>query len=332
MSSSSSSSSLSADVAVIDMPVDHDADGVLPPADQSVIPTRLVHCSVILPFPSNSSSWPMRPVITHPTLMWLGAQRWFYFFAQVNILLALALTMTGATFGGRVAQLTVHCTLQLSGLGWLVVSLTQMDRVLMRRLLLSFEWWWLVGNLLVLVVCSLVENSSALYFVGFLMLIQAVVWILSLDALVGFEAGRSPGQIRWVRAGLLLGMFVAVVLMLITAYSDGVREKGSTTVCLGSLCTKVVSLHQSAAMTLTVFVGKLLLQVVFRPGQPLILQSRLHICLRQQAAVDAGGDVLPNAAAAEGADSAHSRELIAHSSNLPLREPLLKQEEDSSAV
>jgi hypothetical protein len=145
-----------------------------------------------------------------------------------------------------------------------------------------------------------------------------VSWILSLDALVGFEASRTPGQIRWLRAGLLSGMFVAVVLLLVSAYSDRVGEAGRSTACLGSLCTKVSSLHQSAATTLTVFIGKLLLQVVFRPGQPLILQSRLHICLRQQE-VTAEAEATPE-----------HRELLVQPSRAPLNEPLLlKQEEES---
>jgi hypothetical protein len=133
---------------------------------------------IVLPLPSELD---LSPVWSHPRLLLFVQHRAFIPLSMfVLLLMSINIWIVGSAGGWAVFGLgaAAFCI-------WGVATLSQMDRRMISALLRTFEWWLLIANMLMYIICRGVELRWKLqrmlaWFIAF----GCGVCIFSLDALL----------------------------------------------------------------------------------------------------------------------------------------------------
>jgi hypothetical protein len=230
----------------------------------------LVSCHSALPFPP---SFRLQPVLSNRTLRRLVTHRLFY---PLSFLLigAMVLLYWALLFLDGLpvwAQFAFGAILLFLALAQGIVALAQVDKRLLRALFLSFEYWWLLGNVAALVYCSFKESTSLSYnLLGDALFLTAMLNLLSLDAMV--EVSR-----RTKTVGLSL-LFVSLIFAMCITHTSAYNAH-SVEVQVFFYESTTASIRGSALFSFTVFIGKYLFHVLWRPQSMLIVISRIQFQL-----------------------------------------------------
>jgi hypothetical protein len=238
------------------------------------LPSRvLLECTVTSPFPP---SFDLQPVVTQRHLVAFGQYRWFYTIAVVQGCLFLVefylSPYTPTVFHGIMQPLIV-----LAVLVWMLASLTRMDSRILRQLLLSFEWWWLLGNTLLYIVCMFVDSPFTYVASPMFIMLLSMLFTISLDAVVDSN--------RWGRGLLLLCTVLGLINLMRAPSSNPVFHP----ICL-LYCTSTHSLRGGALTTLAIFTAKYLAFTLFKPQHLLIVSTRVQCGRSTASEADSASD------------------------------------------
>jgi hypothetical protein len=224
-----------------------------------------ISCAVNLPLPAD---FILQPLLRNERLSSLGNQRYFY---PVCLLLGLVLWLL---------HVSIPWNGSLAGIGWTIyamylldfslgtaVFLTQMDRRLMSLLLRSFEYGFLLAELLLMETCLALLNHGSMSLVTTFLSCSEGLLIISLDAFAGMGR-RSKGCI------LALNLFLMAVALLAMHLNPNQIGTDMDVTCFFYRST-VKNLLGSAMVTLTLFIIKYIYYILFRPGKLLILTSNI---------------------------------------------------------
>jgi hypothetical protein len=232
------------------------------PSDAALTP--LLSCSGSLPLPV---SFRLRPLWSNARLSSIGRTRWhFPSIITVGVLSLIALWLPAST-PEYVENILHTCGLVLLLL-WLSVCLTHMDRLLLHALVWSFEWWFLMSNIVMFVVCLLVDIGVQypviLICIGYC---SICLYVFSLDAVVGPTRGH--------KVCLLATVLVCLVVELVQAQHVDRQLDRSQDFCAFLYCTSTGSLRGTSTTTLAVFTIKYIVLLLWRPVQLMIISARV---------------------------------------------------------
>jgi hypothetical protein len=217
---------------------------------------------IVLPLPSELD---LHPLWNPPLVERLVQHRAF---TPLSVLFLILYAISTAvynpsfdSFGGWGTFFTgtaVYCV-------WALAALSRMDRRMMLALMSTFEWWLLIGNLLMYIICRGIEQRWEL---GSTLLVYFCfgygLCIFSLDAMVTVSrAAKGVVLVSALSFGTIV--FVNEHLSSEIAQSEDVR--------IFFYQSTTSSLRGSSLLTIMFFFCKYFLAILFRPRRLLIVSS-----------------------------------------------------------
>ena len=209
------------------------------------------------------------PLLRSPFFYSLGQRREYYPVMAVTVLLWIMLVFQ-SVIGGW-AQVSLVVALQfLLNLPIVLIELTRMDRRLLRRLLSTFEWWYLFLTYCVMQSMGLIRTlhnqtpptADIVYFCVLNgMFLVSSVYTISMDCLVNSTARN---KVIWLI--IFIGSVGAVFIITRVDYhfEDDVK------LCL-VYCANAGSIESSCMLTVLAFAMKFLVNLIRRPQCLMIL-------------------------------------------------------------
>jgi hypothetical protein len=237
------------------------------PVHAPVVSQNLLHCDVALPFPNQ---FHFEPLLKHALLTRMG-KHWLYHPSILAWCLAIAAATTVSAkenlsdvFGGL-----LYGTLLLWSYLWMIIALTRMDRRLCSALIHSFEWWWLLLNILMYGMSLLLDSGASVTFVlESLTLPLCYLYVFSLDALVHTS--------RWTKVAILsMVVLVDGADLLFLRLNRIPMLHPDRSICVLVYCTTVHTMHASSIFTILVFASKYLAMLLFKPNHLQIISTRI---------------------------------------------------------
>jgi hypothetical protein len=243
-----------------------------------------ISCSVNLPLPADFS---LQPLLQNERLAALGNHQMFYPAVLAVTLLGLLQNLIPWSEELVAVEWILYSFDLLALTCFLFILLTQLDRRLLKLLFRSFEYGFLLTELLLQQVSLSVLNHAPDAVVSTCITSLAGLFIISLDALVG--AGRR-GKGAFLLAALLAYSYTLVWTHLNASSISDIQ------VSVFFYRTTVNSLLGSATLTLIAFVSKYLFYNLFRPGRMLILSSNILYSLKRDPLLGDGEELMMHAA------------------------------------
>jgi hypothetical protein len=201
----------------------------------------------------------------------IGSHRYYYPGVLCVVLLWLIHAAVPWSDSLKGVEWTLYSVYLLALAFFIPIFLTQMDRRLMSLLFHSFEYGFLLSQIVLQAVCALMINHRPVACVNAVVALISGLSIISLDALA---AGRKGKGI------FLVAMCIAYSYQLLMAHLN-VEGYSDIQVVVFFYRTTVFSLEGSATLTVILFTGKYLFHIVWRPGRMLILTSNIVYSLKQ---------------------------------------------------
>jgi hypothetical protein len=243
------------------------------PTSSASFSTRELRCHASLPFPTQ---FVVRPVVTNAFLSACG-RHWLYSVLGVVFAVLCAMTTLFRTSMSPLWTGLVLGSVALCIVSWLLVTLTRMDRRLCMVLLRSFEWWFLMANVMAYVAAWLWQQASIGDVCSALLVPLACVYALSLDALVS-----SSRLGRGCVLAIMLLVFVNDYIALLRVEVDDSRR---LPLSYTTSSVRKVTLH-----TLCMFLAKYLAVLLFRPHRLQIISTTIAVAIVDEFASSSSSD------------------------------------------
>jgi hypothetical protein len=211
------------------------------------------------------SSFALQPLVATEGLFRVAHHRMYY----PALLLVLFVAFVGRSLVQAIHASWLPPLLDVIGVVFILmlgfISLTQVDRRLMRLLLRSFEYLWLLSNVLVFAMTLLFSNG-----VGVQSVVPTLAW--STMMLYAFSFDAIIGPTRFIK-GCLLSLIVAFFCLILIMLHMHESSLSDNQVCVFFYCTSPASLCGASVTTSLIFALKYLACVLFRPARLLILTA-----------------------------------------------------------
>jgi hypothetical protein len=223
-------------------------------------------CEVVLPLPSE---FDLEPVWSHPRASWLVQHRVFTPLCLLFLVVSEVLANLSSSLTARWIMFAV--SLLASGIG-AAAALTQTDRRMLRSLARSFEYWLLIGNLLLMILCRGVElNWNLVQMLNWAITFGCGVYVFSLDAMLHMSRTAK---------GIVIGC--AMLINIAAFVGDHLLTSDTVSVTIFLYQSDTRSLRGSALSAILFFLCKYLLAILFRPRRLLIVSSPIVYDLKQR--------------------------------------------------
>lgn len=207
-----------------------------------------------------------KPVLNSRLLRSIGEKSWYY--PALSVWLIFTIIIVHLTSLSSVVQspLLFVCIVGVAAI--CAVELTRVDKYLLGRLVLCFEYWLLIGNTLAIVITvfytqivaeSVDFGSMVASALGNLLLLMGSLYSFSLDAIV-----RCNPRLKLIVLTLLLVNELYVFL------HQAVVPETEVSICL-FYCANNRSIISSSELTIIFFMFKYIVRCIRRPTSLIII-------------------------------------------------------------